>query len=102
MTTADIWALLLMLAGGLFVWWLAGRSVEGPDNLFVRRVVVATFALRAGFSVFLHKIYPQAWSVFAADAIARHSWGARDAALWHQGLWHPRLPQTLEIGRAHV
>jgi len=101
-TIADFWALILMLAGGLMVWSLAGRMAEGPDRAFLQRVVAATFGLRAAFSVFLHVLYPRAWSTFAADAIARYSWGRRDAELWHLGLWQPRLPQTLSEAHSTV
>lgn len=95
LTSADVWALLLMLAGGLLVWWLAGRSAERPDSLFLQRAVAATFALRAAFSVFQHKIYPYANQMFAADARARYTWAMRDAQLWHEGLRVPHLPRTL-------
>ncbi len=93
---ADIWALLLMLAGGLFIWWLAGRSAEGPDNSFLQRAVAWTFALRVAWSVFQHKICTAAWSMFAADAIARYYKGRHGAQLWHDGMWTPHLPQTLK------
>lgn len=95
LTTADLWALLLMLAGGLLVWSLAGRSAERPDIRFLQRVVAATFALRAAWSVFQHIVYPPAWAMVAADARARYVWAVRDAQLWHDGVWMPHLPQTL-------
>lgn len=97
---ADVWALLLMAVGGLAVWALAGRMAEAPDRRFLQRVVAATFGLRAAFSVFLHLLCPQYWSIFAADAIARYHWGKRDAELWHLGLWRPELPRTLS--EAHM
>lgn len=97
---ADVWALLLMAVGGLAVWALAGRMAEAPDRRFLQRVVAATCGLRAAFSVFLHLLCPQYWSIFAADAIARYHWGKRDAELWHLGLWRPELPRTLN--EAHM
>lgn len=100
MNIADIWALMLMLAGGLAVWALAGRLAEAPDRAFLQRVVAATFGLRAAWSVFQHLIYPPAWKAFAADAILRYGVGKRDAELWHLGLWHPELPRTLH--EAHM
>ncbi len=102
MNVADLWALLLMLAGGLFAWWLATRSAERPDRAFLARIVATTFALRVAWSVFQHLIYPRAWSMFAADAIARYVHSARNALLWRQGIWSPRLPQTLSEAHSTV
>ena len=95
MTIADIWALILMLAGGLLVWALTGRLVDNADRLFMQRIVAATFALRVAWSVFQHHIYPPAWNAFAADARLRYSVGRQGAELWHLGLWRPELPKTL-------
>ncbi len=95
MTIADVWALIFMLAGGLMLWALAGRLVEAADRVFMQRVVAATFALRAAWSVFQHHIYPPAWVAFAADARLRYSVGKQGAELWHLGLWRPELPKTL-------
>lgn len=96
MTVADVWALMLMLAGGLGVWALASRMAEAPDRAFLQRVVAATFGLRVAWSFFQHLIYPPAWKAFAADAIARYNAGRQGAELWHLGLWRPEWPKTLQ------
>ncbi len=84
-----------MAGGGLVVWWLANRLVERPDRGFVARVAIASFVLRCGWSFFQHVIYPSAWRLVAADAMARYGWGRQEAALWREGLAQPALPATL-------
>lgn len=95
MTTADLWGLTLMVAGGLFAWWLANRMAEAPDRAFLGRVVAWSLGLRAAFSVFEHVIYPPAWKMFASDARARYAIAVDNVGLWRLGLWSPELPQTL-------
>lgn len=95
MSLPDLWALTLMTGGGLFAWWLAQRMAEPEDRRFLTRIVAISFVLRAGWSVFQHVIYPPVWRMFAADAIARFSWGLRDAQRWHEGTWSPVMPASL-------
>lgn len=95
MNVADLWGLALLLAGGLFAWWLANRVVERPDRAFVARVVALSMGLRAGWVIFQNIIYPPAWSMVAADGRARYAAALQESELWRQGISSPMLPETL-------
>jgi hypothetical protein len=94
---SDLWGLLFMGLGGLFLWWLAGKTADAEDRSFLQRVMVATVGLRMGWSFTQHKILGQFYrGIFGEDTLGGFSRGAAMATAWHTGMWRPELPHTLQ------
>lgn len=96
MSLSDLWALILMGAGGAILWWVASKVAEAQDARFVSSIVALTVGVRAGWSFVQHNVIGQYYGgVLGQDTISRYRDAVQLASAWHEGLWLPHLPTAL-------
>lgn len=96
---SNLWALLLMIGGGVFLWWLASRVAARQDARYLGNMVAVTVALRTAWSYVQHNPLGAYYHLFGADTRYRFGEAVELAQMWREGLWVPQLPTSL--GESH-
>jgi hypothetical protein len=101
MGLSDLWALVLMGIGGIFLWWLANTLAAASDARFLRNAVAGTVFVRAGWSFVQHNLIGQYYAGnIGQDTAVRYADAVRLARAWHEGVWVPQLPDTLSASHS--